>query len=269
MTSILITGGTGALGRELAPLLTSTGNTVRILSRRQRTTSQSGAAGIEYVAGDVSSGQGLDQALDGITTVLHCAGSDKGDEVKARHLVRAVSRSKVDHLVFISVVGTDRIPVVSGVDRAVFGYFAAKREAELIIEDSGIPYTTLRATQFHDFVLNIMQLMARLPVLPLWAGARFQPVDKHEVAARLAELALTEPSGLVPDIAGPRIYQMDELARGYLRATGKRRLIMNVRTPGKAAAAFRAGGNLSPEHAVGGHTWEQFLASRFATTVSG
>ncbi|MFD1936280.1 SDR family oxidoreductase [Nonomuraea mangrovi] len=259
MTSpILVTGGTGTLGRLVVPLLRDAGRDVRVLSRSARPS----VDGVEFVTGDVSTGEGLDAALEGVETVMHCAGSAKGDEDKARNLVQAASAAGVRHLVYISVVGVDRVPVVSSLDRAMFGYFAAKREAERIVAESGVPWTTLRATQFHDWVLMTLRQMARIPVMPLWGGMRFQPVDAGEVAARLVELALGEPAGLVPDIAGPRVYGMKELARGYLRASGKRRLVIQVRTPGKAAAAYRKGANLAPERAVGHRTWEDFLAER-------
>lgn len=160
------------------------------------------------------------------------------------------------------MTSADRIPVVSGVDRAMFGYFAAKRAAERIVADSGLPWTTLRATQFHDLTLMTVQGMAKMPVIPVPAGFRFQPIDAAEVATRLVELALGKPSGLVPDIAGPRVYEMNELLRSYLSATHKHRLTMPVRLPGKAARSFRAGANLAPEQAVGRRTWEDFLAER-------
>ena len=166
---------------------------------------------------------------------------------------------------YISVVGADRIPVVSGVDRAMFGYFASKLAAERVVADSGLPWTTLRATQFHDLLLMTARQMAKLPVIPVPAGFRFQPVDAGEVAARLVELALGTPAGLVPDMAGPRVYEMAELLRGYLRATGRHRPILPVRLPGKAARAFRAGANLAPDRAVGRRTWEEFLAARVSS----
>jgi uncharacterized protein YbjT (DUF2867 family) len=122
----------------------------------------------------------------------------------------------------------------------------------------------LRATQFHDLTLTTVRQLARLPVVPVPAGWRFQPIDTGEVAARLVELALGAPAGPVPDMAGPRVYEMTELLHGYLRARGKHRPIVPVRLPGKAARAFRAGGNLSPERAVGRRTWEEFLAERVA-----
>ena len=104
--------------------------------------------------------------------------------------------------------------------------------------------------------------MAKLPVVPVPAGFRFQPVDTDEVADRLVELALGAPAGLVPDLAGPRVYAMAELVRGYLQARRKHRPIVPVRLPGKAARAFRAGANLAPDRAVGRRTWEEFLAEQ-------
>jgi uncharacterized protein YbjT (DUF2867 family) len=255
---ILVTGGTGTLGRLVVPRLREAGCTVRVLSRRSREAGE----GIEFVTGDLATGEGIEAAVEGTEIIVHCAGSSKGDEGKARHLVQAASRARPRHLVYISVVGADRIPVVSAVDRAMFGYFASKLAAERVVADSGLPWTTLRATQFHDLILRTAQQMARLPVIPVPAGVRFQPVDADEVAARLVELALGTPAGLVPDMAGPRVYGMDELLRGYLRAYRKHRLIVPVRMPGKAARAFRAGANLAPDRAVGRRAWEAFLAER-------
>jgi uncharacterized protein YbjT (DUF2867 family) len=257
MTSpILVTGGTGTLGRHVVPRLRDAGCDVQVLSRQRHPPED----GVEFMTGDLATGEGAQAAVAGVGTVVHLAGSAKGDEDKARNLVRAASRAGVRHLVYISVVGADRIPVVSGVDRALFGYFASKLGAERAVADSGLPWTTLRATQFHDLLLVTARQMARLPVIPVPAGFRFQPVDAGEVAGRLVELALGTPAGLVPDMAGPRVYGMAELVRGYLRARRKHRPIVPVRLPGKAARAFRAGANLAPERAVGRRTWEQFLA---------
>ena len=256
---ILVTGGTGTLGRLVVRRLQDAGRNVRVLSRRSHKSSE----GIEFVTGDLATGEGIEAALDGIETIVHCAGNTKGDEDQARNLVRAASLGGAPHLVYISVVGAERVPVVSGVDRAMFGYFASKRAAEKVVEESGLPFTTLRATQFHDLILMVAQQMAKLPVVPVPAGFRFQPVEADEVAARLVEFALGESSGLVPDMGGPRAYGAAELLSSYLRATKRRRRpIVPVWLPGKAARAFRVGANLAPEHAVGRRTWEEFLADR-------
>jgi uncharacterized protein YbjT (DUF2867 family) len=178
-----------------------------------------GGQGIEVAAGDLVTGEGVDAAVAGAEVVVHLAGSAKGDEVKARQLVRAASPAGVRHLVFISVVGADRLPVTSAVDRAMFGYFAAKRAAEQVIVDSGVPWTTLPATQFHDLTLLTIQQLTRLPVVPVPAGWRVQPVDAGEVADRLVELALGGPAGLVPALGGPRVYELAALVRSPPPAT--------------------------------------------------
>ena len=260
---ILVTGGTGTLGRLVVPLLREAGYDVRVLSRH----THEAAAGIEFVTGDLAKNEGIDAAVRGTDIIVHCGGSAKGDQDKTRNLVRAASQSGTSHLVYISVVGADRIPVVSGVDRAMFGYFGAKLAAEQVVANSGLPWTTLRASQFYDTFLIMGKQMAKMPLVPVFAGVRFQPIDAGEVAARLVELALGLPAGLVPEMAGPRVYPMAELLRGYLKARGKHRLIMPVRLPGKAARAVRAGANLCPNRAVGRVTWEDFLAAHVGSAA--
>jgi uncharacterized protein YbjT (DUF2867 family) len=260
VTPVLVTGGTGTLGRHVVPRLRDAGCPVRVLSRHE----QAPYLGVEFVTGDLASGEGIAAAVAGIETVLHLAGSAKGDEDKASNLVRAARSAGVRHLVYISVVGADRIPIVSAVDRAMFGYFGSKRAAERIVSESGIPWTILRATQFHDLQLKVAEQMAKLPIIPVPAGVRFQPVDASEVADRLVELTLGNAAGLAPDVAGPRVYGMADLLRAYLVARHKRRLLVPLPLPGRAARAVRDGANLSTQRAVGRKTWEEFLAERQA-----
>ena len=256
MTSpILVTGGTGTLGRHIVPRLRAAGCQVRVLSRSPH----EAADDIEHVTGDLLEDEGIAAAVAGAGIIVHCAGGRKDDDVATRNLVRAAARAGAPHLVYISVVGADRIPVVSAADRAMFGYYGFKLAAERIVAESGLPWTTLRATQFHDLSLTVAEQMAKLPVIPV-PGVRFQPVDTDEVAARLVELALGAPAGLVPDMGGPQVSSMADLLRGYLRARGKRRLVVPVRLPGRAARAVRDGANLAPGRAVGRRTWGEFLA---------
>jgi uncharacterized protein YbjT (DUF2867 family) len=255
-TSIVVTGGTGTLGRPVAQRLRDAGTSVTVLSRHPREATE----GIRYAAGDLSTGEGVEDSVRGAEVIVHCAGSSKGDEQKTRTLVSAAKDAR--HIVLISVVGADRVPQASAIDRALFGYFGMKLATERVVEQSGTGWTTLRATQFHDLILLVAKALAKLPVIPAPAGARFQPVDATEVAERLAELALGDPSGLVPDMAGPKTYTVAELVNSYLRAAGKRRPLIPVPIPGQAARALRAGANLAPDRAVGKRTWEEFLADR-------
>ena len=189
---ILVTGGTGTLGRNVVRRLRDADRQVRVLGRRIY---ESGDDGVEFMIGDLATGEGIEAAVDGAETIVHLAGSAKGDEGKARNLVRAASQAGTQHLVYISVVGAERIPVVSGVDRNMFGYFASKLAAEKVVADSGLPFTTLRATQFHDLMLMVAQALAKLPVVPIPAGFRIQPVDADEVAARLVGSRSESPPG--------------------------------------------------------------------------
>ena len=256
---ILVTGGTGTLGQQVVSRLLEAGREVRVLSRRSRTSQD----GLVFATGDLATGQGLPAAVSGAGTVVHCASNRKGDAGATRNLVRAVAREKQEkssdagapRLVYISIVGVDRFPR---------GYFKAKLEAEGVIAASGLPWTTLRATQFYELIARGAARLAKLPVIPVPAGFVVQPVDSGEVAARLAGLALGEPGGRVPDMAGPQILSFADLIRVYLRATGRRpRPVMPVWTPG--IGSIRAGA-LYPqpgaEPTLGRRTWLDFLAGK-------
>ncbi|WP_431676635.1 SDR family oxidoreductase [Kitasatospora sp. KL5] len=246
MTTILVTGGTGTLGRPLTERLRADGHAVRVLSRHTRP-----------YAVDLREGTGLAAALAGVDTVVHCASSPRGgDEQAARHLIEAARAAGVQHLVYISIVGVDRVPLA---------YYRTKLAVERLVEESGIGWTVLRTTQFHDLVLQLLQNSAKLPVMLLPAGVADQPVEVAEVADLLAALAAGAPAGRVPDMGGPEVRTFPDLARAYLRASGRRRPLLNVRLAGSAYTGFRAGGHLTPERAVGKGTFEQFLAERLAS----
>ncbi|MFI7414357.1 SDR family oxidoreductase [Streptomyces sp. NPDC049627] len=245
MTTILVTGGTGTLGRLVTERLRADGHEVRVLSRHTQ------PCAVDLRKG----GPGLDAALEGVETIVHCASSPGGgDEEAAGHLIAAARTAGVRHLVYISIVGVDRVP---------FGYYKSKLAVEKLIEASGLGWTVLRATQFHDLVVRVLGILAKSPVMLLPARVKDQPVEVAEVADRLAELALDTPAGRVEDMGGPEVRTFDSLARAYLRATGRRRLVVSVPLWGKAYGGFRAGGHLTPGRAVGKGTFEDYLGRGF------
>jgi uncharacterized protein YbjT (DUF2867 family) len=247
---ILVTGGTGTLGGHVIPLLRTAGHDVRILSRHHREPDE----GIKHFAADLVEGVGIEPAVAGVETVLHLAGGTKRDDTATRNLVRAAANAGVKHIVHISVIGANKMPL---------GWFRLQLRAEQAVTDSGIPWTMLRAAQFHDLVLKVAEKMGTLLVIPVPGAVRLQPVDSREVAARLVELAMGRPSGLVPDLAGPTVYGMKDLVGRYLEARGKRRMTVPIPMPGKVSKAYRAGANLSLDGAeFGQRTWEEFLAER-------
>jgi uncharacterized protein YbjT (DUF2867 family) len=249
---ILVTGGTGTLGRTVVARLRDAGAEIRVLSRTRTGT----VDGIRYLTGDLSTGTGLEAAVDGVGTIVHCASARTGDAEATRNLVEAAAKAGAPHLVYVSIVGVDRLR---------WGYLKTKLDSEHIVEESGLPWTILRATQFFPLILNGARVLGKLPVVPVPAGFTVQPIDPEEVAERLAELALGEPAGRVPDLGGPQVLSFKDVVRVYLKVNRRRRWIVAWPIPG--LRAVRAGA-LLPERRTGrdqpvGHrTWEEFLAGR-------
>lgn len=240
---ILVTGATGTLGRDVVPALRARGAQTETLSRRSGSGSR---------VADLTTGVGLDAALEGVDTVVHLAvGSDQ--EGEARRLVAASERRGIRHLVFISIPGIDEIP---------FAYYRAKLAAERVVEASSVPSTVLRATQFHPFIVSTF--FARQKALPVIFAPRLsvQPIDTRDVATRLAELALAEPQGRVADLGGPEILSGRELAEQWSAATfGRRKPIIEFSLPGATWKSFAAGHSLVPDHRASGRTFAEYLAS--------
>jgi uncharacterized protein YbjT (DUF2867 family) len=248
MTSpILVTGGTGTLGRHVVARLRAAGRDVRVLSRRPHDSEP----GVVFITGDLATGGGLDAAVAGAETIVHCASGRTGDRDATRHLVEAATGTT--HLVYVSIVGVDRLDL---------GYYRSKLESERVIIDSGVPWTILRATQFYDLVLRGARMLGKLPVVPAPAGFRTQPVDADEVAERLVALALGQPAGRVPDIAGPDVYGFADLIRGYLASRHKRRPVVSLWIPG--LGKIRDGALLPVDSGAerGTRTWAEFLAAK-------
>jgi uncharacterized protein YbjT (DUF2867 family) len=248
----LVTGGTGTLGRVLVRQLRDAGRPVRVLSRRPGPDAADRDLG--WATGDLTTGMGLDAALDGVTTVIHAASDLRtpGSDVAAANQLLAAARHGRPHLVYVSIVGVDRVPLK---------YYREKLAVERLIERSELPWTIQRITQFHTLVLTLLKGAAKLPVVAVPAGTSFQPVDVPEAAAHLIRVAGGLALGRATDLGGPQVRSAADLARAYLRSRGRRRPVLPVRLPGAAARGYRAGGHLAPDHLGGGRTWEEFLAA--------
>lgn len=244
----LVTGGTGTLGRPTVELLRAAGHDVRVLSRQP---------GDGRVVGDLSTGAGIREALEGVDTVVHLATTSWRDAAQTRALLREARAADIRHLIFMSIVGVDRIP---------YAYYRDKVMSEGLIEASGVPFTILRATQFHDFVARFLRAQRRLPFV-LALDIRDQPIAVQEVAARLVELAGSEPAGRVPDIGGPEQLDFRELIDIWQRAHGTDKRIRMLRLPGKTIGAFRAGHHLTPMPGFGRETFAEFAARRARAAV--
>jgi uncharacterized protein YbjT (DUF2867 family) len=253
MTRILVTGGTGVLGRETVEAVESAGHTVRVGSRGPRRTGAPDAR--EWAVMDLASGSGIDEAVAEVDVVIHAASDPKRSEAAdvegTRALVDACRRRGVGHLVYVSIVGIDRIPVP---------YYQHKLAAEGIVSAGGVPFSILRATQFHPFIDQLLASAARVPlVMPLPAGFQVQSVDVTEVARRLLRCVEAGPGGRLPDFGGPEAMSLREAAREWRAARGVKKPVLPLPLPGRAAAALRAGANTVPVGEHGTVRWRDWL----------
>lgn len=257
MATILVTGGTGDLGQPTVAQLQAAGHQPRVLSRKPPQPGSTPPGGL--VLGDLATGEGVRAALDGVDTVVHLATTrGRGDLRLATNLVEAISgQSGVTaapgpHLVLISIVGIDEIPVP---------FYRTKLEIERLV--SAVPHTILRATQFHNLVDDILNAQKLLPVL-LAPTVTLQPIAVEDVAHRLTELAGSPPSGRVPDIGGPEQLTVPDLARAWRQAKRSRRPIVPLRIPGKTFRAYASGAPLVAGPPYGRVSFVDFLRCRFA-----
>jgi uncharacterized protein YbjT (DUF2867 family) len=250
---ILVTGGTGVLGREVVSIAEAAGRTVRVGSRGPR---RAGIpAGREWAVMDLASGAGIDEVVAGADAVIHAASDPKNSQAAdvdgTRALVKACRRSDVGHFVYVSIVGIDRIPM---------RYYQHKLAAEGIVASGDVPWSILRATQFHPFIDQLLGAAARFPlVMPLPAGFQVQSVDVGEVARRLVRCIDDGPCGRLPDFGGPEAMPLREAARAWRAARGVKKPLVSLPIPGRAAAALRAGANTVPNGDHGTLRWREWL----------
>lgn len=240
--TILVTGGTGTLGRPTVDLLRAEGADVRVMSRTP-------AEG--RVVADLTTGVGVHEALAGANTVVHLATTARATDVaQTRVLVDAAREAGTSHLVYISIVGVDVIP---------YSYYRAKYESERMIEESGIPYTILRATQFHGFVAMFIRLQRRLPVI-LAIDVPDQPIAVEEVAVRLVELVQAGPTGRVADIGGPEHLSLRDAIATWQRHAGTHKPVWAIPLFGATIRAFRAGQHMTSLPGYGRETFDEYAA---------
>lgn len=246
MAEVLVTGGTGVLGRRLVDRLLAAGHTVRITSRDAAARAPEG---VKVHGVDLRKGVGLAEAVAGAEVIVHAASSpvrSKKVEVKgAQHLVAAVGDAR-PHLVYVSIVGVDRHP---------FPYYRSKWRAEQAFEASDLPVTIQRATQFHNLLYEYLSL----PLSFLPHGSTFQPIDVSEVADRFAELVAAGPQGRVDDIGGPEVLDIDDLVTQYEEVLGRKPRALTVPAAGRIMGAFGRGVQTCPDERYGTLTFRQFL----------
>jgi uncharacterized protein YbjT (DUF2867 family) len=247
--TVAVVGGTGTIGAPVATALLARDAAVRVLTRNPTKV----PAGAEHRRVDLTSGDGLAEALAGADAVVDAANSNRRSKATlvegTGRLLEAGAAAGVGHHLTISVVGIDRVPS---------SYYRDKLAQERAVEGGPVPWTILRATQFHPLLDTIFGFAARVGLRPTGAG-KLQPIDPRVAAERLADAALAAPAGRLPDIAGPRIATLSELSDAWASARGRRRVPVRIPSIGKAAKAVAGGGLCAPDAATGGEDFEEWL----------
>jgi uncharacterized protein YbjT (DUF2867 family) len=241
---IAVAGGTGTAGRYTVEAAEKAGHQTVVLSRRQ---------GV-----DLTTGTGLDAALEGVDIIVDAANSPSVKQEKAEHffteVARRLQRSGAEHgasrLIVLSIVGLERVP---------YGYYQAKLAHETAAREGPLPVTVLRATQFHEFAGQIL-LRTRLGPVALAPRMVIQPIAARTVGEILVEVA-TQPdvSGCV-EVAGPQREYLPDLAQLTAHRQGRRVTVLPFSLPGKAGEAMRSGGQLpTGEVRVAGPDFDEWL----------
>lgn len=249
--TVAVTGASGTLGRKLVNKLEPLELNVRCLSRR--------AAGDGGYAVDLNTGSGLEAALRGADVVVHLAsaardGKFSGDVVQTRNLVEAAKAAGVRHLIYVSIVGIDRIP---------FTYYKAKLECERIIMASGLPYTIVRATQFHEFIDELLHRAQRWGVVWIPKTFKFQSVDAEAVAEYLTIAVQRRPAMSIENVGGPDVGSFIEMARTWMSIRNVSYPVVGLPLFGKVATGFRRAYNTTKVTLPYAITWEEWLIRKY------
>ena len=209
------------------------------------------------MVGDVAAGTGLDEAITGVDAVVHCASDPRNhratDVTGTRRMATAARNAGGIHIVFPGIVGSDVIPL---------GYYRSKTAAEEILDGSGLPISIQRYTQFHELLWLLMSMLTKPPLAIVPHDTRFQVLDAAAAARHLVDAAEGDPAGRMPDLGGPTAYEARDLARSVAAALDRKRKVIGINVPGLVGAAFRAGGNLTPNRDDTGATWNDFIARK-------
>ena len=256
--NILVTGGTGVLGREVVKGLRHSGHRARVLSRKP-------GSGDDWVQGDIASGAGLEHAVMGMDAIVHAASATiqplrlrATDVVGTRRLLAMAREADVRHVVYISIVGIDGV---------AYPYYRYKVAAEAVVRENIVPWTILRATQFHTLIDAFLSGFSKLPgLMTVPYKWQYQPVDAAEVATRLVAAVTGEPAGMLPDFGGPEVRDFESLAASWLKARNSTKRMVNLWLPFKFSRQFGEGRLLCPDHRDGNTTFEQHLRKRYPPT---
>ena len=258
MNRVLVTGGSGLLGRQVVARLKGY-YPVRVLSRHARPAEL--APEVEWAQANLATGADVRDAVSDVHTVIHCASNPlqrtrQTDVDGTRRLLEYAEIARVKHLIYISIVGIDRV--------TSYAYYRHKLAAESLITHGRVPWSVLRTTQFHDLADYLLASLLKLPLGLVPTDFQMQPVDSGEVADALAHAVMAGPKGRLLDMGGPEVLRLGAMARAWCAARHAHKVILPLRVPGRTASGFRRGELTCPENRQGRVTWGEWLRRQYA-----
>ncbi|BCW72224.1 nucleotide-diphosphate-sugar epimerase [Arthrobacter sp. NicSoilB8] len=239
------------------------GHAVAVLSRNPPPSGSAGRiGGAEYFRADVTTGEGIAAAVAGADVVIDCLEGRSGKARKdfadgGARLLAAAQDAGTARAVMLSIVNCDR---------SDYAFYRSKAAKEHVYELSGLETVVVRATQFHSLLAMMFRAGAKVRIVPVVRGARFQPVSPGDVAAMLLEAALEPspfpaegPSHRVLTFGGPEAKDMADFAREWQQATGAKGRLVRLPLPGPMGRYLRAGLNVVPEARHGNETFRGWL----------
>lgn len=261
MSKVLVTGGTGHLGLDLVPALTGAGHAVRLFARKA-----GHDRSVQWAPGDLATGDGIDEALRDVDTVIHAAtlspiakrgmrlvdffsSPSSVDIDGTRQLLATAERSGVSHFIFVSIVG---------LEFSTLPYSRVKLAGEQLVRKSSLPWSVIRATPFYYLLAQMLGGLKWLPVWPLPASPS-NPVDTRDVASYLAQAVTDGKRGIRPQIGGPETMPFSDFARQYRDALGLRRLVLPLPIGRKMSLKM---GLVETGERLGERTWKAWLCEQ-------
>lgn len=249
---VLITGSSGHLGSALLEQLLNYDYEVKLTSRRRPNLDKD----FEWVYSDLMTGEGLDEAVKDVDVIIHTATSPMKntkaiDEKGLELLIKKAQHIK--HFIYPSIVGIEEIP---------FNYYRHKYEAEKLLKNSTIPYSIVRATQFHSFVENLLLSKPLFNRYFVPGNIKFQTVDSGEFAKHLLELVDNGPQGRTDDFCGPEVMTLREMAEQKIKINNETNQVVSIPLTGKLYKSLLQGKNTNVNRKIGLVTFAEYLKNQ-------
>lgn len=218
-----------------------------------------------WIRADLNTGEGMEDLPGPFDTIIHLASNaadknSKSDPELTKELLKFSSRSGISHFIYMSIVGIDKIP---------YHYYRQKLSSENLVSSANLPFTILRATQFHQLLDYFLDKLIKYPVALLPKKFKFQPIDPHRIAVKLFELCLKhEPLNGIINIGGQEVLYLGQMYKEWLMYKNRKAIVLNLPLPGKTAKAFKKGYNTCKEKDMQSVTWRDFLKTRYNNKIN-